>query len=169
MQPLLKSGWRLLKNLKLETSTPGRLYILIPHRYLQSCLPVIRIFFFTITRIQNELRLPSKEEWIIKMWYIIIIIFLLTQMQTQIRYIVIVKKAHGLRVQLNRVPAKCTQSWGWGTAILFTKICTDICTFISFFLSFLKHRISLCSPGCPGTQHVYQYVLKLKYLPASAF
>jgi hypothetical protein len=40
--------------------------------------------------------------------------------------------------------------------------------FFFFFLVF-RDRISLCSPGCPGTHFVDQAGLKLRNLPASAF
>jgi hypothetical protein len=37
-----------------------------------------------------------------------------------------------------------------------------------FFFSVFQDRVSLCSPGCPGTHSVDQAGLKLKNLPASA-
>jgi hypothetical protein len=37
-----------------------------------------------------------------------------------------------------------------------------------FFFFFLRDRVSLCSPGCPGTQFVDQAGLELRNLPASA-
>jgi hypothetical protein len=42
--------------------------------------------------------------------------------------------------------------------------------FLSFFLFFLvfRDRVSLCSPGCPGTHFVDQAGLELRNLPASA-
>jgi hypothetical protein len=36
------------------------------------------------------------------------------------------------------------------------------------FLFFLRDRVSLCSPGCPGTHSVDQAVLKFRDLPASS-
>jgi hypothetical protein len=39
--------------------------------------------------------------------------------------------------------------------------------FFSFFLVF-RDRVSLCSPGCPGTHFVDQAGLELRNLPASA-
>jgi hypothetical protein len=40
----------------------------------------------------------------------------------------------------------------------------------NFFFSFLvfRDRVSLCSPGCPGTHSVDQVGLELRNLPASA-
>ena len=35
--------------------------------------------------------------------------------------------------------------------------------------AFFQDRVSLCSPGCPGTHPVDQADLKLRELPASAF
>jgi hypothetical protein len=37
-----------------------------------------------------------------------------------------------------------------------------------FFFLVLPDRVSLCSPGCPGTHFVDQVILKLRNLPASA-
>jgi hypothetical protein len=43
--------------------------------------------------------------------------------------------------------------------------------FILFYFIFLvfQDRVSLCSPGCPGTHSVALAVLELRNLPASAF
>jgi hypothetical protein len=40
-------------------------------------------------------------------------------------------------------------------------------TFFFFFLVF-RDRVSLCSPGCPGTHSVDQAGLELRNLPVSA-
>jgi hypothetical protein len=37
-----------------------------------------------------------------------------------------------------------------------------------FYFVFFRDRVSLCSPGCPGTHSVDQAGLKLRNLPASA-
>jgi hypothetical protein len=42
--------------------------------------------------------------------------------------------------------------------------CFCCCCFVLFF----HHRVSLCSPGCPGTHSVDQAGLKLRNPPASA-
>jgi hypothetical protein len=43
-------------------------------------------------------------------------------------------------------------------------------SFLFFCFCFLvfRDRVSLCSPGCPGTHFVDQAVLKLRNLPVSA-
>jgi hypothetical protein len=40
--------------------------------------------------------------------------------------------------------------------------------FFVFFFFFLRDRVSLCSPGCPGTHSVDQAGLKLRNPPVSA-
>jgi hypothetical protein len=40
--------------------------------------------------------------------------------------------------------------------------------FFSFFFFVFRDRVSLCSPGCPGTHFVDQAGLELRNLPASA-
>jgi hypothetical protein len=40
--------------------------------------------------------------------------------------------------------------------------------FLNFFFSVFGDRVSLCSPGCPGTHSVGQAGLELRNLPASA-
>jgi hypothetical protein len=40
--------------------------------------------------------------------------------------------------------------------------------FIYLFIEFFRDRVSLCSPGCPGTHSVDQAGLKLRNPPASA-
>jgi hypothetical protein len=45
---------------------------------------------------------------------------------------------------------------------------TVLCCLLFFFLVF-RDRVSLCSPGCPGTHPVDQAGLELRDLPAFAF
>jgi hypothetical protein len=41
-------------------------------------------------------------------------------------------------------------------------------SFFFFFSFFFRDRVSLCSPGCPGTHFLDQAGLELRNLPASA-
>jgi hypothetical protein len=43
-----------------------------------------------------------------------------------------------------------------------------VCLLVLFCLFFFPDRVSLCSPGCPGTHFVDQAGLELRNLPASA-
>ena len=68
--------------------------------------------------------------------------------------------------------------------IVFVKIIVSLCQrpllnifflflcflffFLFFFSFFFRDRVSLCSPGCPGTHSVDQAGLELRNLPASA-
>jgi hypothetical protein len=40
--------------------------------------------------------------------------------------------------------------------------------FLSLFILVFQDRVSLCSPGCPGTHSVDQAGLELRNMPASA-
>jgi hypothetical protein len=44
----------------------------------------------------------------------------------------------------------------------------DLNRFFFVFFFFFRDRVSLCSPGCPGTHSVDQASLELRNLPASA-
>jgi ABC-type multidrug transport system permease subunit len=46
---------------------------------------------------------------------------------------------------------------------LFSGVCLFVCLVLVF-----RDRVSLCSPGCPGTHFVDQAFLELRNLPASA-
>ena len=54
----------------------------------------------------------------------------------------------------------------WGFIFLFVKMKVFLVCFFLFF--FFQDRVSLCSPGCPGTHSVDQAGLELRNLPASA-
>jgi hypothetical protein len=42
------------------------------------------------------------------------------------------------------------------------------CAFVCLFVCLFQDRVSLCSPGCPGTHSVDQVDLQLRNSPASA-
>jgi hypothetical protein len=52
-------------------------------------------------------------------------------------------------------------------SLSFFVFCLFVLGFL-FFGFFFQDRVSLCSPGCPGTHFVDQAGLKLRNLPASA-
>jgi hypothetical protein len=52
-----------------------------------------------------------------------------------------------------------------GTGTFF---CFFVCLFVCFVFLVFRDRVSLCSPGCPGTHSVDQAGLKLRNFPASA-
>jgi hypothetical protein len=47
-------------------------------------------------------------------------------------------------------------------------VCMHITFFYLLFCFVFRDRVSLCSPGCPGTHSVNQAGLELRNLPASA-
>ena len=60
-----------------------------------------------------------------------------------------------------------------------SQLCLFVCLFVCFglvwfglvfclFVLFFRDRVSLCSPGCPGTHSVDQAGLELRNQPASA-
>jgi hypothetical protein len=55
---------------------------------------------------------------------------------------------------------------GNSKAFFFLFVCFIFCLFFLFL--FFRDRVSLCSPGCPGTHFVDQAGLELRKLPASA-
>jgi hypothetical protein len=50
----------------------------------------------------------------------------------------------------------------------FRKLSFEFVSLICLFVFVFRNRVSLCSPGCPGTHSVDQAGLKLRNLPASA-
>ena len=74
-QPLRKTVWRFLKNLKIEL--PYDLAIALLGIYPQdtniliqrgTCTPMFIAAMSTIAKLWKEPRCPSKDEWIKKMW-----------------------------------------------------------------------------------------------------
>ena len=77
MQPLWKSVWNFLKKLKRELPFDAAipllgLYPQSPESPIQKnlCTPVLRAALFTIARCWKQLKCPSVDEWIKKLWYI---------------------------------------------------------------------------------------------------
>ena len=77
IQPLWRTVWRFLKNLKIEL--PYNLAILLQGVYLKKMktliwknifTPMLTAALFTIAKIWKQPKYPSTEEWIKKMWYI---------------------------------------------------------------------------------------------------
>jgi hypothetical protein len=68
-------------------------------------------------------------------------------------------------LELRNLPASASQ-------VLGLKACATtarhIIYFYDFFCLFFRDRVSLCSPGCPGTYSVDQAGLELRNPPASA-
>jgi hypothetical protein len=54
-----------------------------------------------------------------------------------------------------------------GPTPIFVCLCVCVCLFVCLFV--FQDRVSLYSPGCPGTHFVDQAGLELRNLPASAF
>ena len=74
VQPLWKTVWRFLK--KLKTELPYDPVIPLLGIYLEktiirkdTCTPEFTATLFTIARTWKQLKCPSTEEWIKKMWY----------------------------------------------------------------------------------------------------
>jgi hypothetical protein len=59
-----------------------------------------------------------------------------------------------------------TASFPWSSSVSWSQIC-ELFELLFFFLVF-RDRVSLCSPGCPGTHFVDQAGLELRNPPASA-
>jgi hypothetical protein len=76
VQPLLKSVWRLLRNLNIIPLEDPAIPLLgtypekVPTGNKNTCSIMFIAAVFIIARSWKELRCPSTEEWIQKMWYI---------------------------------------------------------------------------------------------------
>jgi hypothetical protein len=65
-------------------------------------------------------------------------------------------------------PWKVVHTHGMHTNMQAKHSYTKIKSFFLFFFLVFRDRVSLCSPGCPGTHSVDQAGLELRNLPASA-
>ena len=77
MQPLWKTVWKFLKKLKMELPfNPAipllGLYPKNPETLIQNnlCNPMFIAVQITIAKCWKQLKCPSVNEWIIKLWYI---------------------------------------------------------------------------------------------------
>ena len=77
LQPLWKTVWRFLKNLKIELPYDPAIALLgiypkdtdvVKTRAI--CTPMFIAAMSTITKLWKELKCPSTDEWIKKMWSI---------------------------------------------------------------------------------------------------
>jgi hypothetical protein len=77
VQPLWKTIWRLLKELKIHLPYDPTIPLLgiYPKECdsgysIATCTPMFIAELFTIAKLWNQSRCPSTDEWIKKMWYL---------------------------------------------------------------------------------------------------
>ena len=75
IQPLWRTVWRFLKNLKIELPYDPAIPLLgiYPEKTIiqkDTCTPMFTAALFTIARTWKQPKCPSTDEWIKKMWYI---------------------------------------------------------------------------------------------------
>ena len=75
IQPLWRTVWRFLKNLKIELPYDPAIPLLgiYPEKTIiqkESCIPMFIAALFTIARTWKQPKCPSTDEWIKKMWHI---------------------------------------------------------------------------------------------------
>ena len=77
MQPLWKTVWRFLKKLKIELpydpAIPSLgIYMKKTKTLIQkdTCIPMFIAVLLTIAKIWKQLKCPSIDEWVKKMWYV---------------------------------------------------------------------------------------------------
>ena len=75
VQPLWRTVWRFLKNLKIELPYDPAIPLLgiYPEKTIirkDTCTPMFTATLLTIARIWKQPKCPSTEEWIKKMWHI---------------------------------------------------------------------------------------------------
>ena len=75
IQPLWRTTWRFLKKLKIELPYDPAIPLLgiYPEKTIiqkESCTTMFITALFTIARTWKQLRCPSTDEWIKKMWHI---------------------------------------------------------------------------------------------------
>ena len=75
MQPLWRTVWRFLKELKIELPYDPVIPLLgiYPEKTIiqkDTCTPMFTAALFTVGRSWKQPKCPSTDEWIKKMWYI---------------------------------------------------------------------------------------------------
>ena len=75
VQPLWKTVWRFLKNLKIELPYDPAIPLLgiYPDTTIiqkDTCTPMFIAALFTIAKTWKQPKCPSTDEWIKKLWYI---------------------------------------------------------------------------------------------------
>ena len=75
IQPLWRTVWRFFKKLKIELPYDPAIPLLgiYPEKTViqkESCTTMFTAALFTIARTWKQLKCPSTDEWIKKMWYI---------------------------------------------------------------------------------------------------
>ena len=75
IQPLWRTVWRFLKKLKIELPYDPAIPLLgiYPEKTIiqkETCTAIFIAALFTIPRTWNQLKCPSTDEWIKKMWHI---------------------------------------------------------------------------------------------------
>ena len=75
IQPLWRTVWKFLKNLKMELPFDPAIPLLgiYPEKTIfqkESCTTMFIVALFTIARIWKQSKCPSTDEWVKKMWHI---------------------------------------------------------------------------------------------------
>jgi hypothetical protein len=77
VQPLCKTTWRLLKKLNIDLPYDPAIPLLGIYRkecnssyYKSTCTPMFIAALSTITKLWKQLRCPTTNKWIKKMWYL---------------------------------------------------------------------------------------------------
>ena len=75
VQPLWKTVWRFLRKLKIALPEDPAIPLLDIHPnktiiQKDTCMPMFIASLFTIAKAWKQLKCPSTDEWIKKMWYI---------------------------------------------------------------------------------------------------
>ena len=78
VHPLRRTAWRFLRKLKIELPYDPAIPLLgiYPEKTLtqrDKCIPVRVAALFTIVKTWKQLKCPSTDKWIKKMWYIYIV------------------------------------------------------------------------------------------------